>query len=59
MTDLGIADMTRGMRKKRRGGGQQRADLEITVTSECSDGDVVTGIVDVAKIVETANIDQN
>jgi hypothetical protein len=59
MANLRIADMAGCVCKQWRICGQHRADFEIAVTRECSNGDVIAGIVDVAKVIEAANIDKD
>jgi hypothetical protein len=59
MTNLRIADMAGCVCKQWCVCGQHRADFEIAVARECTNGDVIAGIVDVSKVIKTANIDKD
>ena len=59
VTNLRVANMSGSMRKERRICGEQRADFEIAMTSECADRDVIARIVDVTKVIEAADIDEH
>jgi hypothetical protein len=59
MANLGIADVAGCVCKKWCVCGQHRADFEIAVARECANGDVIAGIVDVAKVIEAANVDED
>ena len=59
MADLRIADMTCSVRKKRSRRCQKRTGFEVAMAGECTDGDVVASIVDVTKVIEAADIDQD
>ena len=59
MANLGIADMAGRVGEKWCVCGQQCADLKIAVARECTNGDVVAGIVDVPKVIEAAYVDKD
>ncbi len=59
MANLRIADVAGCVCKKWCVCGQHRADFEIAVARECTNGDVIAGIVDVPKVIKTADVDKD
>lgn len=59
MADLRITDMAGSVGKERSRRCQKRTGLEVAMAGESTDGDVVAGIVDVAQVIEAADIDKN
>ena len=59
MADLWIADLGGHMAQQRRLGTEQIAGLEGTMAGERTDGDMIAAIVDIAQVIEAADVDQH
>ena len=59
MADLVVADFRGDTAQRRTLRRKEVADLEVAVTSEHADGEVIAGVADVRKVAEPAHIHQN